>query len=315
MSQIEKPVRFSSNYRKSIKILFIFIDALGVGQKNPMINPCAAPGLQIFNRFQQDGGTTLPFGGHFTMLDATLGIPGRPQSATGHATLYTGVNAAKLIGQHKTGYPNQKMREMIFEQSLFLRLKRQGQRIAFFNGFPPVFFEIGDEILTYPRLSASTLSYWASGERFRNYDDIRRGQALCHDLTGQAVVDRGGDIPVISPEQAGKNLAMASQAYDYALFEYFLTDRAGHARDMDGAVDVLRDLEAFLNGLLITLDLGEHLVFLTSDHGGIEDLSIRNHTLNPVMAFAWGIQSAEFLAGLTAIEQVAGRIAGFLIDI
>ena len=39
---------------------------------------------------------------------------------------------------------------------------------------------------------------------------------------------------------------------------------------------------------LATLDLERTTVILTSDHGNIEDLSTRNHTLNAVPTIAWG---------------------------
>ena len=39
-------------------------------------------------------------------LDAVLGVKGRPQSATGQTSLFTGVNAAAVLGRHLRGFPN-----------------------------------------------------------------------------------------------------------------------------------------------------------------------------------------------------------------
>ena len=47
-------------------------------------------------------------------------------------------------------------------------------------------------------------------------------------------------------------------------------------------------LARFIRTLLKSLDLSNTTVLLTSDHGNIEDLSVRNHTLNPVPTIIWG---------------------------
>ena len=39
-----------------------------------------------------------------------LGIEGLPQSATGQTALFTGINAAQLLGRHLFGFPNQPFR-------------------------------------------------------------------------------------------------------------------------------------------------------------------------------------------------------------
>jgi hypothetical protein len=38
-------------------------------------------------------------------LDASLCVPGLPQSATGQAALLTGLNAPELMGRHIEGFP------------------------------------------------------------------------------------------------------------------------------------------------------------------------------------------------------------------
>ncbi len=47
-------------------------------------------------------------------------------------------------------------------------------------------------------------------------------------------------------------------------------------------------LARFIRAVLGNLDLASTNVVLTSDHGNIEDLSVRNHTLNPVPTIIWG---------------------------
>src|SRR5205085_9671094 len=76
--------------------------------------------------------TTLfrsPLGGTLVRTDATLGVGGRPQSASGQTTILTGVNAPALLGYHKQGFPNASLREIIREHSVFLRLDRKSTRL------------------------------------------------------------------------------------------------------------------------------------------------------------------------------------------
>ena len=50
-----------------------------------------------------------------------------------------------------------------------------------------------------------------------------------------------------------------------------------------------------MRAVLARLDLSRTNVVLTSDHGNVEDLSTRNHTLNRVPTLAWG-PAREFVA-------------------
>ena len=74
---------------------------------------------------------------------------------------------------------------------------------------------------------------------------------------------------------------------DLAVVEFFETDEAGHARSMEAALDALCRVDAFLRALVAGLGPHDALV-VASDHGNVEDLSIRNHTraLVPVLGRA-----------------------------
>ncbi len=53
-------------------------------------------------------------------LDATLGVQGLPQSATGQASLLTGQNVAAAIGEHYGPKPNPAVAKSLLErESLF----------------------------------------------------------------------------------------------------------------------------------------------------------------------------------------------------
>jgi bisphosphoglycerate-independent phosphoglycerate mutase (AlkP superfamily) len=84
----------------------------------------------------------------------------------------------------------------------------------------------------------------------------------------------------------------------FTLYEYFITDKVGHAQDMEAAKAVLQNLARLIRGVLKQIDLSQTSVILTSDHGNIEDLSTRNHTLNQVPTIVWGANK----------DRIAGRI-------
>jgi 2,3-bisphosphoglycerate-independent phosphoglycerate mutase len=102
------------------------------------------------------------------------------------------------------------------------------------------------------------------------------------------VIEAGFDITPRMPEEAAEVLASVVAENRFTLYEYFLTDRAGHAQDERAALSILSNLARFVRAVIASVDLAQTTVILTSDHGNIEDLSIRNHTRNLVPTLAWG---------------------------
>jgi len=239
----------------------------------------AAP-LAIF----QDEEPELIHDGLLVRTDARLGVEGRPQSASGQTTILTGVNAPALLGYHKQGFPNQALRDILQKHSIFLQLKRAGiGPNAFANAYTQRFFE------TRPRwVSATTAAVEAAGMSFRDLDDLKDGRAVFMDFTNAFLMERGEDVTRRTPEEAGEVLARIVAAHRFTLYEYFITDKIGHAQDMDAARKYIPSLARYLRTVLDRLDLTRTTVLLTSDHGNIEDLSLRNHTLNEVPTLVWG---------------------------
>jgi 2,3-bisphosphoglycerate-independent phosphoglycerate mutase len=265
------------------RALLFFIDGLGIGARGPF-NPLdglelAAP-LAIF----QEEVAEIIFDGALVRTDACLGVEGRPQSASGQTTILTGVNAPSTLGYHKQGFPNQALLEIIREHSIFLQLKRAGiAPNTFANAYTPRFFE------GRPRwVSATTAAVEAAEMRFRDLEDLRAGRAVFQDFTNAMLIERGLEIPMGTAEQAAETLARLTEEHRFTLYEYFITDKIGHSQDMQAARVVLMNLARLLRALLARLDLERTTVILTSDHGNIEDLSSRNHTLNPVPTLVWG---------------------------
>lgn len=263
-------------------LILIFIDGLGIapaGENNPLTVQA-----EYFPLAWHSSHESI-VSNDFVMVptDASLGVSGRPQSASGQTTILTGVNAPKFLGYHKQGFPNQALRDVIKEHSLFLKLRRLGLSAIFANAYAPQFFR------STPRWkSATTCAVEAADMSFLRISDLMGGFALYHDLTNQSLFDRGHSVPVISIDEAADNLVNISRRYRFTLFEHFLTDKIGHDRNMTLAGDHLSALARFVRRVIENSDPLKTTLMVTSDHGNIEDLSSKNHTLNKVPTFVWG---------------------------
>src|SRR2546430_9878513 len=285
------------------RVLLFFIDGLGMGTRGPH-NPLdglddAAP-LANF----QDEIPQLIFDGVLAPTDVLLGVDGRPQSASGQTTILTGVNAPKSIGAHKQGFPNQALLDIIRQHWIFLQLKNRGfDSMPFPNTYTKRFFE------RRPRwISATTAAVEAAGLRFNVVEDLRAGRAVYHDFTNEMLIERGGIVDVRTPDEAGRVLASIVRSHRFTLYEYFITDKIGRAQDYEAARRVLPMLARFIRAVLGNLDLANTNVILTSDHGNIEDLSVRNHTLNPVPTIIWGRNAETIAARVQSLVDIAPAI-------
>lgn len=288
-------------------LLLFFIDGLGIGTRgahNPFDGLEGAAPLAVFQREPPD----LPCDGVLAITDACLGVEGRPQSASGQTTILTGINAPAAIGSHKQGFPNQPLLEIIREHSIFAQLKRAGVNpITFANTYTEQFFA------RRPRwVSATTAAVEAAGLRFNVVDDLRADRAVYQDFTNEMLVERGVRVGTRTPEEAGEVLATIVAANRFTLYEYFITDKIGHAQDREAARRVLPMLARFIRTLLAKLDLKRSTVILTSDHGNVEDLSVRNHTLNPVPTIVWGRHRERIASRVHSLTDITPAIINVL---
>lgn len=293
---------------QSPTVLLIFIDGLGIGELNNEFNPFVnLKNAEPLNHFQNYKSGVI-FQGEMTSTNPRLGIEGRPQSASGQTTILTGINAPKLLGFHKQGFPNQALRDVISENSVFLQLKqRKIEPNVFANAYTPQFFE------QTPRWkSATTCAVEAAGIMFRRLPDLLGEKALFHDFTNQDLIERGFDAPLFSPEKAGKILADFTKEYRFTLYEHFITDKIGHDRDFEKARIHLPLLAEFIRETLKRVDLENTTVILTSDHGNIEDLSVRNHTLNDVPTIVWGRKRQEISKQIKDLTDITPAIISLL---
>jgi 2,3-bisphosphoglycerate-independent phosphoglycerate mutase len=288
-------------------VLLFFIDGLGIGTRgphNPLDGLEDAEPLAIF----QNEINSFPNNGVLVPTDPRLGVEGRPQSASGQTTILTGINAPSLLGYHKQGFPNAAMREIIAEHSIFLQLTNAGIiPITFANAYTPRFFE------ERPRwVSATTAAVEAAGLNFRTLADLKSDRAVYQDFTHQVIIERGEEIELRTPIRAAEVLATIVAENRFTLYEYFITDKVGHKQDLNLAKVVLKNLASFLRELLNRVDLDRTSVILTSDHGNIEDLSSRNHTLNDVPTIVWGAHRDHIAGRIKSLADITPAIVDTL---
>jgi 2,3-bisphosphoglycerate-independent phosphoglycerate mutase len=287
----------------TVSVLLFFIDGLGIGSRgphNPLDGLSEAEPLAVFQNEQ----LTTIHDGIIVPTDATLGIEGRPQSASGQTTILTGINAPAQLGYHKQGFPNAAMLEIIREHSIFLQLKRAGvSPITFANTYTQRFFE------ERPRwVSATTAAVEAAGIPFRKVEDLKANRAVYQDFTNNILIERGEDVTIRTSEQAAEILAEIVSQNRFTLYEYFITDKIGHAQDMQEARLTLLSLAQLIRALLSNVDLNKTSVILTSDHGNIEDLSSRNHTLNLVPTIVWGAHRDQIASRIKDLTDITPAI-------
>jgi hypothetical protein len=310
-------------------VLFIFLDGVGLGADDASTNPfarVATPALtSLLGRrlvavpvpaapATADGSAApyprLATAGRASLMpvDATLSIPGLPQSATGQTTLLTGVNAAALAGRHVTAYPTAALRALLAERSLFAVLRRHGREVALANVYSPEY----DAAVAARRIKVGAVSHAArsAGVRLRSLDDLRAGLAVFHDLTNERLRAWGHDVPPSTPFEAGQHLAAIARIADLTFFEFFLTDLAAHGRvplSPDRVVAMVDDLVA---GVIAHVHAGTTVV-VASDHGNLEDDASTAHTLNPVPVLVFGPRQETFHQ-LTSLVDVAPAVLSAL---
>jgi 2,3-bisphosphoglycerate-independent phosphoglycerate mutase len=163
----------------------------------------------------------------------------------------------------------------------------------------------------------------AANVRYRNIDDLRAGRAVSAYVTNErwskiprssAGRELGADVPLITAYDAGQNLARLANEYDLTLFEYFLTDAAGHKAKPDFTRFVLSEVDELLHGVIDGLDLSESLILTTSDHGNLEDTSAKGHTLNPVPTLMIGAGRDQIAPRIHALTDLTPAILKLLLE-
>jgi len=258
------------------RTLVIFVDGLGLGSDRPEVNPVLSGACPTLRSLLET---------YAVPVDAGLGVPGMPQSATGQATLFTGRNAAEYMGRHVEGCPGPTLRELVREENIFDKLTTRGYSSTFANAY---YLEDLTEIQKRRRQSVSTVSALKAFGKVRLSRDLTENRAVYQDLTREVLIPRGYTGPIISPEDAAAHLEAIAREHHFTLFEYFQTDLMAHRGTPEEIRKVLSNLDRFLSALLPLWSGADRLLVLISDHGNVEDATTRSHTHNPVPLIALG---------------------------
>ncbi len=291
------------------RVLFVFVDGVGVGADDRETNPLAALDLPALATLL--GGTrpvagatpsspSAAVGGRLLALDACLGVAGLPQSGTGQTTLLTGVNAPAAVGEHQGPYPTAALKGVLAAASLFRRLRDAGRPVALANAFPAPYLERAAR--GTGRMGAIARAAHLAGVRLRGPDDLRAGRALSAFVTNAGWRERLGhpELPDIDAAAAGRRLSALAQDHAFTLFEYYATDLAGHHPDRWPPANALRCLDDLIAGVLATW-APRDVVVLASDHGNLEDMRVATHTRNPALGAWCGPAPAVVPAALTDV--------------
>lgn len=296
-----------------MSVLFLFIDGVGLGEKGEQ-NPFSKREYESFH--YMSGGQPFNIrideideGKHiFKKVDANLGVEGLPQSGTGQTALFSGVNAPAVIGKHFGPFPHSGIKHLLREQSLFHKVQQKGISAHFINAYPEIFFQKASK---RNRWSCTTLMTKSADISLNDTESVKRGEAVTAGITQRAWREMLNiEVPLIEPEEAAGRLIRKTESHRLVLHEYYLTDKAGHGQDAEKAQSVLEVYDRFLMEL-IRSKREEDTIVLSSDHGNLEDLSVKTHTRNAVPLFAYG-PGAEELSGAESIMDVTPGILKIL---
>lgn len=304
------------------KLIFLFLDGTGIGRQDPD-NPFFSGRADWLPFF--DSGPGLPDGTPVKAVACDLGIRGVPQSATGQTALFTGVSGAALADHHKNGFPDRRLRQIIVRHNIFRRLRDLGARGRFINAYP--FFAdafTNDHVRIeedgrfrfapdFPHsyrkmISVTSCMLIAGGERPGGETDIVSGRALYQDYSNASLIARGLRLPEYSPEKAAGIIHRISRESDFILYEYFQTDLYAHRRTRAECLELVSGLNRLIGALISRLDRRRETLVITSDHGNLEDLSARHHTVNRVPLIAWGKEGERLRKRIEGIEDVTPEI-------
>lgn len=299
-------------------ILLIFLDGVGLGDDDPSRNPFAVANTPTLNalanghRWLRDTGQQVSQRAIFMPTDPRMGVPGRPQSASGQAAILTGRNIPQLIGEHYGPRPNPAIRELIAQDNFFKQVVANGLTGALIEAYPPMFHQ---SINSGKRLRSSyQQALHEAGLPLFGEDMIYSGEALAVDWTGEGWRQHLGytDTPIYSPLEAGRRMVEISRRYNFAFFSHWMSDTVGHRGTVDDGARLLEIFDSVMQGALQAWQDDEGLIIITSDHGNLEDLSHGKHTENDVATVVIGSGKEKFVDGLATLADLTPRMADFL---
>lgn len=298
--------------------LLIFIDGVGIGNPDAVNNPFFKYGFSAFTKHfgtlpTLDNQVLEGKNAYLFPTDALLGVEGLPQSGTGQTSIFCGVNAPKIYGSHFGPYPPSKLLPVIREKNIFKDVRERNGKAVFVNAYPKEYFRF----LETPKgkMTVTTLSVTESGMELKREKDLRAGNGLSAEITNERWVSMlKYDIPIITPKTAAERLLTITAKHSLTVFEYFLTDHAGHGREVGGIEHMTRTLDAFLLTLLDTINPETTTLLICSDHGNFENTGIKSHTLNPALTIAAGRNAGLLYENIKSIADIKEALLSQLFE-
>ena len=309
----------NSGPRANRFVHIFFLDGVGLGTTDAEVNPFASAQMPhvaaLLGRedwYVAGNGVLSSDRATLAPADATLSVPGRPQSATGQATILSGRNVPLLVGEHYGPKPNGAVANVIQQGTLFDEVAAAGGRAALITPYPQGYF---DSINSGKRLySAVPLAVTNAGWSLFTYDDLRHGRAVSPNFTNEGWRDFLGhdDIEIMTSFDAGKRIAAIAGGYDLSFFEHWPSDRSGHRGPLSDAVRHLERIDEAIGGLLAGWPDERGVLIITSDHGNIEEKNHRQHTRNPVPAIIVGKDHQELAEQIVDLADIAAVVRSVL---
>ncbi len=303
-------------------LLIFFVDGVGLGVNDPEVNPFIEANLPNLTGLLGEGWYLRPDCGgpgrittdrvSLVPTDPNLNMPGRPQSATGQATILTGRNVPQIVGEHYGPKPNPTVAAVVKDSNLFKDVIKAGGTAALITPYPQGYF---DSIESGKRLLSSVpLAAVSAGLDLMTAEDLRAGRAVSPGFTGQGWHDYLGfnDIPVHSLYEAGQQIAIVARDYSFSFFEHWPSDRSGHRGTIVQASQHLEIIDEALGGLFDSWNEEDDLLIITSDHGNIEEKNHRQHSRNPVPTILFGTDHAKYAERIQDLADIAGIVRSYL---
>ncbi|MBK7215516.1 MAG: hypothetical protein IPH95_00155 [Candidatus Promineofilum sp.] len=209
-----------------------FLDGVGLGGPDAAANPFAAARLP--NLTSLLGGLVSGRRGPIVGPRASLVPTGRHRWACpagrkappARRLSSPGATCPQLVGEHYGPKPNGPVADVIRAGTLFSEVVAAGGTAALITPYPAGYFAA---VASGKRLlSAVPLAATAAGLALMTADDLRAGRAVSPDFTAQGWRDHLGysDVPVLSPDEAGRRIAAIATSYEFSFFEHWPTDQS-----------------------------------------------------------------------------------------
>ena len=299
-------------------ILILFLDGVGLGLDDTTTNPFVAANTPHLSRLMSGHKLVLEqksFSDEkisFVQADACMGVDGIPQSATGQATIMTGVNVPAYIGKHWGPKPSTEIRDLLRRDNILQWMHSKNYSVRLANAYPPSFLNQLESGHRSP--SSIQYAFETVGVRMCNVEDLHDGNALSADFTGEEWRSHLGfeNTPILSLNEAGERLSLLSQQSKLLLFDCWHTDVVGHRGTMRAAVNMVERLDAVIGGILSSWREADGLIVIVSDHGNLEDKTTRRHTCNKVPVLLFGDGHSCVAANINDLSDIAPALIAYL---